>query len=86
MSAALSCQNCKLGKGILAFVITQYLFDELTFFQPRPQELNLTDPREQRGIHCRFVMPGIIAENHFDSSRNAIVNVEWTAAVHTQSS
>jgi hypothetical protein len=52
---------------------SEYLFDELTFFQPRPQELYLTDPREQRGIHCRFGMPGIIAENHFDSSRNAIV-------------
>jgi hypothetical protein len=33
---------------------------ELTFFQPQPQELYLTDPREQRGIHCRFGMPGIM--------------------------
>ncbi|KAG7355470.1 cupin-like domain containing protein [Nitzschia inconspicua] len=52
---------------------SEYLFDELPFFQPQPQQLYLTDPWEQRGIHCRFGMPGIIAENHFDSSRNAIV-------------
>jgi hypothetical protein len=52
---------------------SEYLFDELAFFQPQPQQLYLTDPRERRGIHCRFGMPGIIAENHFDSSRNAIV-------------
>jgi hypothetical protein len=52
---------------------SEYLFDELTFFQPRPGELYLTQPYEQRGIHCRFGMPGVIAENHFDSSRNAIV-------------
>jgi hypothetical protein len=43
---------------------------ELTFFQPQPQELYLTDPREQRGIHCRIGMPGIM---RFDSSPNAIV-------------
>ncbi|KAL3921967.1 MAG: hypothetical protein SGILL_002464 [Bacillariaceae sp.] len=52
---------------------SEYLFDELTFFQPRPQQLYLTEPDRQRGIHCRFGMPGIMAENHFDSSRNAIV-------------
>lgn len=52
---------------------SEYLFDELPFFQPRPQQLYLTDPRQQKGIHCRFGMPGIVAENHFDASRNAIV-------------
>jgi Cupin-like domain len=52
---------------------SEYLFDELPFFQPHPQQIYLTEPREQRGIHCRFGMPGLIAENHFDSSRNAIV-------------
>ena len=59
---------------------SEYLFDELTFFQPTTtttttttSNLYLVQPEEQKGIHCRFGMTGIIAENHFDSSRNAIV-------------
>lgn len=50
---------------------SEYLFDELTFFQPK-EGLYLVDPDEQKGIHCRFGMRGVIAENHFDGSRNAI--------------
>ena len=52
---------------------SEYLFDELTFFQPRPDMLYLVDPHKQKGIHCRFGMKGVIAENHFDGSRNSIV-------------
>jgi Cupin-like domain len=52
---------------------SEYLFDELTFFQPRESQLYIVDPDEQKGIHCRFGMKGVIAENHFDGSRNAIV-------------
>jgi Cupin-like domain len=54
---------------------SEYLFDELTFFQPRPDntQLYIVEPEEQKGIHCRFGMKGVIAENHFDGSRNAIV-------------
>ena len=52
---------------------SEYLFDELTFFQPRPDQLYIVQPEEQKGIHCRFGMKGVIAENHFDGSRNAIV-------------
>lgn len=51
---------------------SEYLFDELTFFQPKPS-LYMVQPKEQKGIHCRFGMKGVIAENHFDGSRNAIV-------------
>jgi hypothetical protein len=97
---------------------TEYLFDELPFFQPRRsnemsgdkqqrrrrtkqrrgrrgqrqqereepanndqlqeeeeeevQSLYLVDPDQQRGIHCRFGMPGMIAANHYDASRNTI--------------
>jgi hypothetical protein len=106
---------------------TEYLFDELPFFQPRghypqtsesrpnrgergrgnsnhqhrhgsahitpssmsiddvirttPKEipessssesLYLVQPEKQRGIHCRFGMPGMIAANHYDASRNSI--------------
>jgi len=39
---------------------SEYLFDELTFFQPR-ESLYMTDPSEQKGIHCRFGMKGVIA-------------------------
>jgi hypothetical protein len=52
---------------------SEYLFDELPYFQPKRQELYLTEPSQQRGIHCRFGVDGIQAQNHFDSSRNSIV-------------
>lgn len=51
---------------------SEYLFDELTFFQPKPG-LYLVEYDKQKGIHCRFGMKGVIAENHFDGSRNSIV-------------
>lgn len=50
---------------------SEYLFDELPFFQPKPN-LYIVRPEKQKGIHCRFGMKGVIAENHFDGSRNAI--------------
>ena len=53
---------------------SEYLFDELPFFQPRDDNpLYMVDPKKQKGIHCRFGMKGVIAENHFDGSRNSIV-------------
>ena len=54
---------------------SEWLFDELTFFQPRlgdEKSFYLVEPKHQKGIHCRFGMKGVIAENHFDLSRNAI--------------
>jgi len=52
---------------------SEYLFDELSFFQPRPENnLYLVKPKKQAGIHCRFGMNGVIAENHFDGSRNMV--------------
>ena len=33
----------------------------------------MVEPENQKGIHCRFGMKGVIAENHFDGSHNAIV-------------
>ncbi len=52
---------------------SEYLFDELPFFQPRDDnELYMVEPDKQKGIHCRFGMKGVIAENHFDGSRNMI--------------
>ena len=49
----------------------EWLFDELPFFQPK-KSLWMVEPREQRGIHCRFGMRSVIAEAHFDGSRNTI--------------
>ena len=55
---------------------SEWLFDELTFFQPRQNDekrsMYIVEPDHQKGIHCRFGMKGVIAENHFDLSRNAI--------------
>lgn len=48
-----------------------WLFDELPFFQPKPSFF-VVDPKEQKGIHCRFGMRSVIAEAHFDGSRNVI--------------
>uniref|UniRef100_A0A7S3PDC1 JmjC domain-containing protein n=2 Tax=Amphora coffeiformis TaxID=265554 RepID=A0A7S3PDC1_9STRA len=60
--------NCDQGSS-------EYLFDELPYFQPRNDnrnEIYLGNPKEQKGIHCRFGMKGVIAENHFDAGRNSI--------------
>lgn len=54
---------------------SEWLYDELPFFQPRSGEdrpFYIIEPNHQMGIHCRFGMKGVIAENHFDLSRNAI--------------
>jgi len=51
-----------------------WLFDELPFFKP-VKNLLLVDPREQKGIHCRFGMRSVIAEAHFDGSRNSVVEL-----------
>eukprot|EP00814_Leptocylindrus_danicus_P004170 CAMPEP_0116005442 /NCGR_PEP_ID=MMETSP0321-20121206/1167_1 /TAXON_ID=163516 /ORGANISM="Leptocylindrus danicus var. danicus, Strain B650" /LENGTH=502 /DNA_ID=CAMNT_0003473869 /DNA_START=34 /DNA_END=1539 /DNA_ORIENTATION=+ len=48
-----------------------FLFDELAFFQS-DKNLYLVSPDEERGINCRFGMKGVIAENHYDASRNSI--------------
>jgi len=52
---------------------SEFLFDELGFFQPKTDnDLYLVNPKKQQGIHCRFGMKGVIAENHFDGSRNMV--------------
>jgi hypothetical protein len=61
----------EMGHGDCDKDSSEYLFDELPFFQPK-SSLYIVDPSRQRGIHCRFGMKGVIAENHFDGSRNFI--------------
>jgi len=50
---------------------SESLFDELPFFQPQ-ESVYIVEPKAQRGIHCRFGMRGVIAENHYDGSRNMV--------------
>jgi len=51
---------------------TPELFDEMPWFDVKERTLLMVQPDQQRGIHCRFGMAGVIAENHFDGSRNTI--------------
>ena len=62
----------KMGDGHCDKGSSEYIFDELPFFQPRHGGLYIVEPQRQKGIHCRFGMQGVIAENHFDGSRNSI--------------
>jgi len=48
-----------------------WLFKELPFFQPK-KNVFFVEPKAQRGIHCRFGMEGVVAEAHWDGSRNMI--------------
>lgn len=50
---------------------------DLTIFKLEPS-LFMKEPDESRGIHCRFGMRGVIAEGHFDASRNMVGLVSGT--------
>ena len=52
-----------------------WLFDELPFFKPVNQSLFMVDPTKQQGIHCRFGMNSLIAEDHYDGSLNFVAMV-----------
>jgi len=55
--------------------VNNYLYDEFPMFVPdlnHPDEIFMSVPEEARGINCRAGMQGVIAESHFDSSRNWI--------------
>ena len=51
-----------------------WVYKELPFFQPK-KSLFMVSPRDQRGIHCRFGMRDVVAEAHFDGSRNFIAMI-----------
>lgn len=51
-----------------------WLFEETEIFKPK-KSFFMVEPEEQRGIHCRFGMRSIIAENHYDGSRNFVIEV-----------
>ena len=50
-----------------------YLYDELPIFKTDHSTFFMIDPSDARGINCRLGMKGVIAECHFDPSRNWIV-------------
>lgn len=50
-----------------------FLYDELPIFSPTEPSFFMPDPEGQRGINCRFGSKGIIAETHYDMSRNFIL-------------
>lgn len=49
-----------------------WMYDELPFFRPQ-KSFFMVEPHEARGINCRFGSKGIIAETHYDASRNFIL-------------
>jgi hypothetical protein len=54
----------------------EFLYDELPFFLPTPEaegSIFMVEPNMARGINCRLGSKGIIAEMHYDSSRNFIL-------------
>eukprot|EP00546_Thalassionema_frauenfeldii_P016723 CAMPEP_0178894872 /NCGR_PEP_ID=MMETSP0786-20121207/259_1 /TAXON_ID=186022 /ORGANISM="Thalassionema frauenfeldii, Strain CCMP 1798" /LENGTH=324 /DNA_ID=CAMNT_0020565013 /DNA_START=335 /DNA_END=1309 /DNA_ORIENTATION=- len=52
----------------------QFLLDELPIFDAtHGSGFFMVDPNEARGINCRFGMKGVMAETHYDQSRNFIV-------------
>ena len=50
-----------------------FLYDELPIFNPTQSSFFMVDPNDQRGINCRLGMKGVIAESHYDMSRNFIL-------------
>ena len=40
-----------------------------------PRSLFLKDAKESKGVHCRFGAAGIVAEAHYDGSRNFVVEL-----------
>ena len=63
------------GDGPSARGHHSFIYDEVSIFDPtKPSESKfyMVEPKEQRGINCRFGMRGVTAANHFDMSRNMI--------------
>jgi hypothetical protein len=49
-----------------------FLYDELPLFVPK-KSFFMVDPKDQRGINCRLGSKSIIADLHYDMSRNFIL-------------
>jgi hypothetical protein len=53
--------------------MNDFLYDELPIFSPTKKSFFMPETEAQRGINCRFGSKGIIAETHYDFSRNFII-------------
>mmetsp|Transcript_11984 Transcript_11984/g.34643 ORF Transcript_11984/g.34643 Transcript_11984/m.34643 type:complete len:469 (-) Transcript_11984:65-1471(-) len=51
---------------------SDFVYDELPMFVPEKPGFFMVDPKDERGVNCRFGMKGIIAETHYDFSRNFV--------------
>ena len=47
----------------------------MPLFDTSRRSLFISEPKLNRGIHCRFGMAGIIAEAHYDGSRNMVAEL-----------
>jgi hypothetical protein len=63
--------GCREGKRC-APIVSDYIFDELPFYQPKHASLYVKEASWQRGVYCRFGMKGVIGQNHFDAERNFV--------------
>ncbi|CAM9158065.1 unnamed protein product, partial [Phaeothamnion confervicola] len=49
---------------------------DISVFGPKSSpDVFLKEPQNQRGVHCRFGMHGVIAEAHYDGSRNMVAMI-----------
>ena len=77
LNLAITGQNATLNERLHEYfrvssdMGNDWLFNEMPFFEPK-KSLLMVDPRQQRGIHCRFGMRNVIAESHSDAGRNAV--------------
>ena len=55
----------------------QFIAEDLPLFKVE-KSFFVVDPMRFQGIHCRFGMPGVIAEAHYDGGRNFIAVVNGT--------
>ena len=49
--------------------------EDVPIFSTKRRTLFIQEPSQNRGIHCRFGMAGIIAEAHYDGSRNMVAEL-----------
>ena len=64
-------RNAWITDTVRAFVDTSAA-ESVSVSEKEEYPFFIVDPQQQRGIHCRFGMAGIIAEAHTDAGRNFI--------------
>jgi hypothetical protein len=59
----------------------RWIAKDLDDLFPHKQNFFIVDPSGHRGINCRFGMHGIIAEAHYDGSRNMIAMLKGCVCI-----